>query len=138
MPAYLRWKIADASSTYEFFPNPNAMSSPFGKRNISTRVTTAVDGQVLFFEGGKNAADWTFSGDILTKAHYEALRHWVYERIGRRVTVTDHFGRAISCVLVEFKPTPKRAVGKYWRHTYEINALVTNVGPPTVPDEVPA
>ncbi len=138
MPTYKRWTIADASSTYTFWPNPNAMTSPFGKRNITSKPTTAVDGQVLFFEGGKNAAEWTFSGDILDKAQYEALRHWVYDRIGRRVVVSDHFGRAIACVLTEFKPTPKRAVGKYWRHTYEITALVVSVGPPTVPDEVPA
>jgi hypothetical protein len=136
MPTYKRWKIADASSTYEFYRNPNAMSSPFGKRNITSKVTTAVEGAVLFFEGGKNAQEWTFSGDILEHEMYEALRHWVYDRIGRRVVVTDHFGRAISCVLVEFKPTPKRAVGKYWRHTYEVTALVTNVGAPTVA-EVP-
>jgi hypothetical protein len=132
----MRWTIADASDSYTFWPNPNAMSSPFGKRNVTSKVTTAVDGQVLFFEGGKNATEWTFSGDILDALQYEALRHWVYDRIGRRVTVRDHFGRLISCVLTEFKPTPKRAVGKYWRHTYEITALVTGVSAPTV-GEVP-
>ncbi len=137
MPAFKRWTITDANGVYTFRPNPNTMTSPFGKRNITSKVTTAVDGQVLFFEGGKAAQEWTFGGDITDHEQYEALRHWVFDRLGTRVIVTDHFGRQINCVLVDFKPTPKRAVGKYWRHTYEITALVTSVGAPTV-NEVPA
>lgn len=136
MAPYLRWSISDANGSYLFSPNPDAMTSPFGKRNISERVTTAVDGQVLFFEGGRHATEWSFSGNTMDAAQYEALRHWVYDRLGTRVIVRDHFGRAINCVLTEFRPVPKRAIGKYWRHTYEVTALVTSVGPPTV-GEVP-
>jgi hypothetical protein len=137
MPAFKRWTIHDANGTYTFFPNPNGMTSPFPARNISAKVTTAVDGQVLMFEGGRQAKEWTFSGDIIDAEQYEALRSWVFDRLGTRVQVSDHFGRVIDCVLTDFKPTPKRAVGKYWRHTYEVSALVTHVGAPTV-GEVPA
>lgn len=137
MGAYLRWTLTDPAGTYTFNPNPNQMTTPFPARNISMQMTTAVDGQVLLFEGAKTPAQWTFGGDCMTAAQYEVLRSWVYDRVGRRVTVTDHYGRAIVCVLVKFDPVPKRAVGRYWRHTYEISAVVVRVGAPTV-GEVPA
>lgn len=136
MPAFKRWILSDANGSYTFPNNPNAMTSPFGARNISTKVSTAVDGQVLLFEGNRSPVEWTFSGDILDHELYESLRSWVYDRIGRRVTITDHYGRAIIAVLTKFDPTPKRAVGKYWRHTYTVTAVVVRVGAPTV-GEVP-
>ncbi len=137
MPAFKRWTFYDANGSYLFPNNPNAMTSPFGERNIAWKTTTAVDGQVLLFEGARQPVEWTFSGDILDAVHYEALRSWVYDRIGRRVTVTDHFGRGITCILRRFDPTPQRAVGRYWRHTYTIAAIVISVGSPTI-GEVPA
>lgn len=138
MAVYKRWVLSDGSEdSYTFQPNPNAMSSPFPERSITTKVTTAVDGQVLLMEGMATPATWTFSGDILDHTQYEALRSWVYDRVGRRVVVTDHFGRRIVCVLIKFDPVPKRAVGRYWRHTYTISAVVVSVGDPAV-SEVPA
>ena len=134
-----RWKLTDpyTSATYTFHPNPNAMTSPFPERNLTTRVTTAVDGAVLTIEGNRIPKDWTFSGDILEHVQYEALRAWVYDRTGRRVIVSDHFGRDIVCVLRNFDPTPKRAIGRYWRHTYTITAMVVSVSAPTLEEVSP-
>ncbi len=137
MPVFKRWKLEDSSGSYTFTTNPNAMSSPFGQRNIILKNTTAIDGQTVLMEGNRQVPEWTFSGDILDAAHYEALRSWVYDRLGRRVIVSDHFGRRIVCVLTKFDPSPKRSVGKYWRHTYTVTAVVVSVGAPTV-SEVPA
>jgi len=138
MGAYKRWELRDSSGdVYVFVPNPNQMTSPFPNRNVTMQSTTAVDGKVLLFEGTSQPVQWTFGGDIQDHEQYEALRQWVYDRVGRRVRVYDHFGRRITCVLTRFDPTPVRSVGKYWRHTYEITAIVTKVGAPTV-GEVPA
>lgn len=137
MTAFKRWTISDATETYTFTVNPNAMTSPFPERNILLKATTAIDGQVILMEGARAATNWTFSGDILDHTQYEALRSWVLDRVGRRVVVADHFGRNLVCVLTKFDPTPKRAVGRYWRHTYTISAIVISVGAATV-SEVPA
>lgn len=137
MAVYKRWKLEDSGGSYTFTLNPKTMTSPFGQRNIVLKYTTAIDGQVVLMEGNRQVPEWTFSGNILDAEHYEALRSWVYDRLGRRVTLSDHFGRRIVCVLTKFDPTPKRAVGKYWRHEYTITAIVISVGAPTV-SEVPA
>lgn len=132
-----RWRFFDPydpdprTNIYTFTFNPNEMSSPFPQRNVTAETTTAVDGQTLFFEGNARPTEWSFAGDILDAAHYEALRSWVYDR-RRRIYIYDHFGREIQCVLTAFTPTPKRSVCRYWRHTYEIRAFVFKVGNPTV------
>ncbi len=137
MPVYKRWVFSDESGSYTFTLNPNAMTSPFGARNIVLRATSAVDGQALLMEGNRQLAEWTFSGRCLDAAHYENLRSWVYDRLGRRVVVSDHFGRRISAVLTKFEPVPRRSVGRYWSHDYTCTAIVISVGAPTV-SEVPA
>lgn len=137
MSAFLRWRFQDPyatgpTSAYTFPINPNAMTSPFRKRNIQAKGTTSVDGADILIEGRANPAEWTFTGDILDAAHYEALRSWVYDRPGRRIYVYDHYGRRLICVLTSFDVQPKRSVGKYWRHEYTISAIVTSVSQATV------
>ena len=133
-----RWSFFDPTSgqTYVFEQNPNRMSSPFPNRNINAQTTTALGGRTFFIEGNTSPVEWTFGGSIRTKQFYETLRSWVYNDQGtplrRRIVITDHFGRKINAVLLSFDPQPKRAVNVYWRHDYEIKALVTSVGVPTV------
>lgn len=130
-----RWRLedpylpdGDPDKVYVFPYNPNDMTSPFGQRAISSTATTALTGQALFFEGQMKPVEWSFSGDILDATHYEKLRHWVYDK-KRRLNLYDHFGRKIVLQLTKFDVKPKRAVNRYWRHTYEISALVISVGP---------
>lgn len=137
MAVYKRWRMYDANGSYTFPRNPSGMTSPFGERNIHTKTSSAVDGQVLLFEGAKQAPEWTFTGRTLEADHYEALRAWVYDRLGRRVVIVDHFGRNLVVVLKKFDPIPKRAVGKYWSHEYTVTAIVISISAPTVA-EVPA
>lgn len=129
------WKFIDPTmtgiaSTYEFDVNPNAMTSPFPERNIAVRSSTALDGKPLLFEGPTAPVEWSFSGNCLTAVQYDALRFWVYDKLGHRVIVEDHFARRIECVLKKFDPTPRRDIHRYWHHTYTINALVVKVGRP--------
>lgn len=145
MPGVKKWKIYDpsdpnpATNTYTFEWSPNAMSSPFPRRSVTAQGTTAPGGQALVWEGPREPAMWTFEGSIPNRDQYEALRKWVLERTGRMV-VTDHFGRDIVCVFRSFTPTPpeRMKVGRYWYHTYSIEALVISVGAPTVPNGGPA
>lgn len=129
----LRWVFLYSATGETYTPplNPNAMTSLFPSRKITTQTATGVGGQVLMFEGNTPPQDWTFQGNILDEAHFEALRHWTYD-IKQRIQITDHFGRPIVCVLTDFDAVPKRSVGVYWRHTYSVKAIVVSVGAPTV------
>ncbi len=140
----LRWRLQDPADAtpdgvYEFPWNPNKMTSPFPARQLTAKATTAIDGQVLLWEGATMPANWTFGGAIKDAAHYEALRSWVYDRQGR-LLVHDHFGRMLVVVLKEFKPDPgeKMRVGRYWYHTYTVDAVVLSISAPTVGDGGPA
>lgn len=136
MAVHLRWKIQDPADntpqgTYVFPINPNKMNSPFPEREITTLPTTAIDGNTLVWEGRSTPAAFTFGGSILDRAHYEALRHWVYDRQGR-MFLFDHFGRRMVVNFKKFDPEPRRRVGRYWSHEYTIDCLVLSVSAPTV------
>lgn len=138
-----RWRFIDPSTgaNYTFEHNPNRMSSPFPRRNVTAMTTSAITGQTILTEGNAGAAEFTFGGSIRSKAHYDALRSWVYDEDGRpqrrRIVIVDHFGRQMDAVLLSFNPIPKRTLNVYWRHDYECTALVTRVGPATVTNEAP-
>lgn len=134
----LRWRLqdpADPAEVYTFPRNPNKMSSPFPSRMITTKGTTALDGQVLLWEGVREPKQWSFGGHIKDAAHYEDLRSWVFDRQGR-LFLWDHFGRRYVVVLKDFDATPpeRMKIGRYWHHTYEITGLVISVSAPTVGD----
>lgn len=132
-----RWRFEDpadanpATRTYTFAISPDTMSSPFGTRSVTFEGTTAVDGQPIMWETQMPPTQFTFGGQILDDAHYEQLRAWTYDRQGR-LFLYDHFGRRMIVTLTKFDPTPKRAIGRYWRHTYTITAFVYAITAPTV------
>ena len=70
MAAHLRWKFEDPSDvdpdtrTYLLRPNPDRISSPFPARAVTHEGTTAIDGQVLMWEGVTPPTEWTFEGTI--------------------------------------------------------------------------
>ncbi len=139
---FLRWKFVDpydptATNTFTFPRNPNTMTSPFPRRNVTATGTTAINGRKLLTEAQASPTEWTFGGNIHNSTHYEELRSWVYERYGRRLYLYDHFGRRLTIVPLEFRPIPKRTVGQYWRHTYEIVAMVLDIGGATFQVEPP-
>lgn len=125
-PTNYRWRLRDNVTQEDLYfqLNPNTMTSPFPEKKIA--VTPTLFNKALVYQGTTEPVRWTFGGEILTKSHYERLRAWVYER-PYRMTLRDHFGRNMVVILTRFNPTPKRTVGKYWRHTYEIEALVFSV-----------
>jgi hypothetical protein len=121
-----RWVFDDgAGASYTVPINPSSMSKLKASRTINVRTTTAVDGQALFFEGQRPPQQITFGGTLLNKEHYDALDHWVYNT--GRITITDHFLRRLSVVLMDFDAQPKYSASIYWRHDYSITALCFNV-----------
>ena len=137
-----RWRIVDptdvdpATREYVFRPGPNKMSSPFPTRAITTSSSSAPGGQPIVWEGPTPPVEWTFSGSILSKAQYEMLQSWVYER-GGHVWIYDHFGRRLDVVLKEFSPEPPERMknGKYWYHRYTIKAVVFSISKATVDEK---
>lgn len=122
----VRWIFHDptgADTDWTVPVNPNAMTSPYPKKNFIYDVTTAIDGVGLVWQGQTKPVEWSFSGEILDQAHYDKLSHWVYDK-DWRIKITDHFGRVFTVALTSFEPVPKRAVNVYWRHQYIVNALV--------------
>jgi hypothetical protein len=121
-----RWVFDDLVGEQYTVPiNPNAMTKLKAARAVTTRVTTAVGGQTLFFEGRRPPQAWSFSGVILEKDHYDQLDHWVYDK--GRIQITDHFLRKIIVALTDFDARPVRKVQRYWRHDYTIQGLVVDV-----------
>jgi hypothetical protein len=128
-----RWVFTDAvtGDTYTVPRNPDNMTSPFPERNVQSKFTTAITGQVLLTEGAPVISQWQFSGKVADARHYEQLRHWVND-VNHRVVITDHYGRDILCVLTKFDARPKRDMHRLWSHEYTVTALVLKVGEPTV------
>lgn len=131
-----KWRLEDpadpdpATRVYVFPRNPVKMSAPFLEKNISMEGTTAVDGQVLLWEGVTPARPWSFGGAIIDKAQHEALRSWVYDRQGR-LFVYDHFGRRFTVVMQALETEVVRKNQVYWRHDYTVKCI--QIGQPTLP-----
>lgn len=127
----LQWVFSDGIDTWSPPYNPDNMTSPFPTRNVTTKHTSAITGKTLLYEGARQVANWQFSGTSFDAAHYEGLRHWVEDK-NTRIQITDHFGRVIDCVLLQFDAVPRKDARRYWTHTYTVHALVLDVGAPTM------
>lgn len=122
---YRSWQFDDGVESYTVPINPNKMTKLKAARAITTRSTSAVDGQAIFFEGQRPPQSWTFSGTLLHKDHLDSLDHWVYQK--GRITITDHLSRVIYCVLSDFDAQLKRAINKPYKHEYTVTGLVYKV-----------
>jgi hypothetical protein len=137
----LRWVIVDPydtnslTNTYHFPRNPRDMSSVYPDRPVTAMTTTA--GKVLLYEGATPPKPFTFSGPILDKQQFLDLQTWVYTK-KRRLNITDHFGRVISCILTTVDMVPKRRVNYYYSHEYVVSGLVLGVSAATGPVDGPA
>lgn len=103
--------------------NPAQMGSPFPQRKVTSFATTA--GRILTTEGSRDAAQWTFGGVILTKAHYDIFYDFFYgDNANRRILITDHLGRKFTCVPVSWSPEPRTSAVWPWRHTFQATVMV--------------
>lgn len=121
MSVVVRWVFVDTvtSESVALPLNPNAMTSPSFSRNLSWAWGSkwGTDRMRGIDAPPSSAPEWTFSGVILTKSHYDLLLAWA----GRLniLTVTDHLGRTFRVLISKFDPverlpTPLRS----WRADY--------------------
>jgi hypothetical protein len=127
----VRWQFIDprTGETWTVPLNPREMGSPHTKRSLTYKTTTGGPGtgRVVIFERIREPQPWEFSGAIITKDHYDKLLYWSQKP--NVITIKDHYGRNWLVLLEEFAPTPKRSVGKPWRHEYTMRGTV--FPPPT-------
>lgn len=110
------------SDSYIFAINPSSSRMSFGDINLTHEHTTANSGQVVSWEGAPRPTKWSFSGTVLTEAHYRAMESWC--RRNERVYITDHFARRYLVRFEEFNFSPVRDVERKWHHTYEATVTV--------------
>jgi hypothetical protein len=136
-----RWVFFDpkpGGEQYVVPVNPDSMSSPHTQRVLSTGHTTRPDGQVLVWEGTVIPADWTITGTVLDRDHYDALER--FQALSNRIWIVDHLNRGWLCTFETLEWTQKRAPGYPWMFAYQAQFKVYD-GPVAVPkavmDEVP-
>jgi hypothetical protein len=118
----VRWTFSDGSTTYTFEINPNEGGSPARKRGVGFSVTAAPDGGVLVYEKRSDPRTLSFSGVVLTQAHYDALDEWSDKH--EPITLTDDLSRSFTVILTSFEPRRVRSALYPWKHTYTCEAIV--------------
>lgn len=123
----IRWTFTDPETDETWTPpiNPNKMSSPttgremtyaFGSRWGQNRIR-AVDRKT------GPPPDWTFSGVLLTKEHYDLLLEWSNKL--KVLHIADHLGRTFEVVIKEFDPEERLPTAtRPWRADYTITCML--------------
>ena len=123
-----RWEdLSDGSVVYMPI-NPNEGASPNYEKNLTTTTTTAPGntGAVLIFEGADTPSEFSFSGVLLTQAHYEFIYNlWTKRHLLR---LTDDLGRTFVVYLKTFAPARKLSYTYPWKHTYQASAVIVEHG----------
>jgi len=114
-----RWVLDDPAvpESYTFEINPNTGGSLTLQKQVSQYVTTADDGNTVFFEGSDTPQQVTVSGTLLTEEQYNNLVYWYSKR--RQVKLTDDLGRVMWVYFVQFTPTRKWSYQYPWRHDWQ-------------------
>lgn len=130
----LRWSLTDGTTTTNLSFNPREMGNIWGSRPLNAFTTTG--GTVLVTEGAFTPELMTFSGVVYTKAQYDALKKWfVGSERNQRITITDHFGRKLTCITQKIEMRPRHDLTRYWVHEYTASVLVISVGTATIGDD---
>lgn len=117
------WTFYDPVLAVTYSPpiGPDRMTSPFSERSLTSRATTSHRGQAITWQGSPTPVAWSFSGRLLTQAHYEALQAWYAKP--NRIRITDHLTRTYECFITDFSPEPQRAGDNFWSHRYTMSTL---------------
>jgi hypothetical protein len=124
----VRWVFNDYRSqglspyTYTVAINPNEGGSPTVQKNMTALSNVGPSRGAILQEGQSSAPELTFSGVILTQAHYEALEYWFDKRIA--IEITDDLGRKFRGVFSRWEPSRTRRAFNPWYHTYSAGFTV--------------
>lgn len=118
------WKFYDPveDEEYEWEINPNSGGYPNRSKSIAYEATAGPNGQTLAYEGRESPASMSFSGVILTEAHFDTLTNWYLKK--NQIKLTDDLGREFWIYIKSFNPSRVRSAKYPWRHTYTIEAIV--------------
>ena len=105
---------------YEFAINPMDASVPSVQKAISTQYTAS--GKAINWEGKRPLQKISFSGTILSEAHYYAMKAWVESKT--QINLADDLGRKYWIIFNSFSPTRNYTPEYPWRHEYSAEATV--------------
>lgn len=120
--------------SYVFEINPTQMSSPQRDHQLTSRHSTAMNGNYHVFQAGNTPLEWTFSGFCPSEDMYEKL--YVYSNLNRRFYIIDHHNRAWKSVITHLEIIPRlrtnyNGVESDWIQDYTITATIIDQDPVT-------
>lgn len=119
-----RWTFTDpvAGDTHIFERNPREMTTPYLPQETTAMAQTA-DGLTRAHRVSRKPSAWSFTGDIRTQAHHDALLDW--SKRPNRIHVADHLGRTFEILPVGLDVQEQRP-NKHtdWRFTYTFKTLM--------------
>jgi hypothetical protein len=120
------WRWEDQTDgTVQVMPiNPNDGAAPTYAKSLTKERSVAPGalGQVLIYEGADQPREFSFSGVILEKVHYDfILNIWNKRHL---VKLTDDLGNEYIVYLETFTPKRVRSASRPWRHTYDASAVI--------------
>lgn len=122
----VKWVFQDPATggeQYIFAVNPAKMGSPHMAQVMSSKTTTAPNGQQLTWQGAPKAMEWQISGTLLADTQLDAFERFL--NLNRRIYLIDHYSRAWKVSVEGFDPQPKRPFGVIqFLHDYTIRMLV--------------
>jgi hypothetical protein len=121
-----RWTFTEPISgdTWMVPINPNSMTAPSFARNLTFAYGSKWGQErIRAIDKATQPREWSFSGVLLTKDHYDSLLEWSQKLA--LVRISDHLGRTFEVVITQFDPierlpTPKRP----WRVDYTITCML--------------
>ena len=133
----VRWTFTELSGkaeppTYTFHINPNEGGSPTIDKAFAVNTNAGPNRGVIVQEGQSGVPTLSFSGVILTQAHFEALEEWFDRRI--LLLMTDDLGRQFKGIFSTWQPERSRRAFNPWYHTF--SATLTVVGYKTASGQV--
>lgn len=121
-----RWLLNDPAAPLSVYVpiNPNKMEAPARPRNMQWAWGTAWgQDRMRGIDQPGPATQWTFSGLLLTKAHYDLLLDWSGKLT--RLNITDHLERTFEVVIQKFDPVERLPTRqRAWRADYTMTCLL--------------
>lgn len=122
--AVVRWTFEDpvTSELHEFPINPKEGGTPAFKKNITTKSTSAPDGQAILFEGRRDVQTGEFKGVVRSEDEYNDMVYWFNKH--NQIYMTDDLGRTQTIYVTDLSMTRVRQVQWPWKHEYTVQYTV--------------
>lgn len=120
-----QWTLTDNSTgipeVLTFDWNPNKFDPPGRSSNITSDLTTAPNGQTIFFQGRDKMRTATFEGAVGDAVFYAELDEWKNKHYP--LELTDDQGNTWTILIQEWKWTRVKRRNP-WRYDYSAQVVV--------------